>query len=219
LQDQIATSIFMGNVQDKGLVDAVSIWQSGVPLSQAMAEGRADVNMSTADYTKKFLTAFGVNQQRQAQGSDPIYRDAARFGSNWPKLPPEQRQSIVMAEDAINVMKSSVDFVKSTDGKYRAANPSETAYMQTQWQATVLPYLQQRFQAGAMQEGELELFNELAGRGFDLTRFTDKEVAKMEAIMTMAERDLVGKKRSLGLSPDMTDPFNDYTQYTPPGSN
>jgi hypothetical protein len=55
-QEKVFEHVFGGYVKKYGNVaDALSMWHSGVPLSQAIKEGRHDVNMTTSDYTQKIM--------------------------------------------------------------------------------------------------------------------------------------------------------------------
>lgn len=55
-QEKIFEHIFGGYVKKYGnAADAFSMWHSGVPLAQALREGRADVNMTTGAYVNKVL--------------------------------------------------------------------------------------------------------------------------------------------------------------------
>lgn len=50
-QEKVFEGIFGAYLQKTGNIkDAASMWHSGVPLDQAISEGRHDVNMSTEDY-------------------------------------------------------------------------------------------------------------------------------------------------------------------------
>lgn len=51
------------------VADAASMWHSGLPFEQAVAAGRRDVNMTTADYVRKFVNAYnGVDGERTSAG-------------------------------------------------------------------------------------------------------------------------------------------------------
>jgi hypothetical protein len=59
-QEKVFETIFGGYLQKYGNVkDAMSAWHSGVPLDQAVAENRHDVNMSTADYVDNGMGRMG----------------------------------------------------------------------------------------------------------------------------------------------------------------
>jgi hypothetical protein len=206
-QDIVAQTIFGENVKRYGLADAVSIWHSGVPLQQAIAEGRHDGNMSTADYTNRVLTTYQMNEQRAAQLRDPIMQEAQVRGAPWVGMKPEERQAILTAETGIDVMATTIDYLEDTTAAGRAVDPGTKANMQTQWNLTVLPFLQSMFQAGAMQEAELALFQEFAGSGFDMNQFTGAEQSKMKGLLAQAEARLLNQKRSYGISDYSSDPF------------
>lgn len=69
-----------------------------------------------------------------------------------------------------------------------AISPSERATFATAVQADMLPYLQQRFQAGAMQQGEQELFTELAGNPTAIFSWTPKQRAILKYWMADTQR-------------------------------
>ena len=63
-------------------------------------------------------------------------------------------------------------------------SPIDRETLGAEWQGAMLPYLQQRFKAGAMQAGEQALFQELSGdpaKIFSLTRVSSKTLFKMWA--------------------------------------
>lgn len=206
-QDKIASTIFGENISKYGLADAVSIWHSGVPLAQAAAEGRHDGNMSTTDYVSRVLGGYGVNAAAAARDADPIYQQSKERGQNWIAMEPAGREEILSAESGLTTMKATVDYLEETTAGGRAFDPSVGAQMQTEWNLTVLPYLQSLFQAGAMQEAELALFQDFAGDGFSWSQLSGAEQSKMKGIIASAEARLANKKRSLGLSDVTPDPF------------
>lgn len=218
-QDQVAASIFGENVQKYGLADAVSIWHSGVPLQQAVAEGRADVNMSTQDYVTRVLGGYEMQGQRAAAHADPTVREAQVRGPAWMGMKPEERQSILGAESGIGVMEATIDYLDQTSGAGRVIDPQAKAQMETEWNLTVLPFLQSRFQAGAMQEAELDLFQEFAGSGFDMNQFTGREQAKMRGLLATAKQQLRDQKTGFGISEGIADPFAGFTPFDPTGGN
>lgn len=59
-QEKVFETIFGGYLQKFGnMKDAMSAWHSGVPLDQAISEGRHDVNMSTEDYVNSASGRMG----------------------------------------------------------------------------------------------------------------------------------------------------------------
>lgn len=72
-----------GNVQD-----AASAWHSGRPLAQAVAEGAADQNLSTADYVKRFNAALG------GSGAEPL---TPQSGPEWLAKATERAKAIAQA--------------------------------------------------------------------------------------------------------------------------
>lgn len=59
-QEKVFESVFGGYMQKTGnMRDALSMWHSGVPLAQAIAEKRRDVNMSTPEYVRQAGFARG----------------------------------------------------------------------------------------------------------------------------------------------------------------
>lgn len=59
-QEKVFEGVFGKYLEKTGnMKDAASMWHSGVPLDQAVSEGRHDVNMSTADYVKSATGRMG----------------------------------------------------------------------------------------------------------------------------------------------------------------
>ena len=60
-QDKVAAAKLQQYYAQTGSTpDALSMWHSGVPLAQAQAEGRRDVNMTTPDYVNKVMGSIKV---------------------------------------------------------------------------------------------------------------------------------------------------------------
>jgi hypothetical protein len=59
-QEKVFEVIFGAYLRKYGnMQDAMSAWHSGVPLDQAIAQNRRDVNMSTEDYVKNGMSRMG----------------------------------------------------------------------------------------------------------------------------------------------------------------
>ena len=182
LQDQIFHGIFGSYVEQYGWSDAVSRWFSGVGLDQAIAQGRHDGNVSVPQYTATILQDIWRMAGQQQIANDPVHQEAQVRGSGWLEMSPEERRTVMGKETAVGVMGDTIDYLEDTTAAGRVLSPEVSAQMETEWQLTVLPALQELFQAGAMQEAELRLFERLAGNGFSLRQFTDREVAKMRGV-------------------------------------
>lgn len=84
-------------------------------------------------------------------------------------------------------------YLEKADLGELALNPSQRAVMGTAIQADMLPYLQNRFAAGAMQKGEQELFTELAGDPTAIFSWTPKQ----RAILKYWQADIARERENL----------------------
>ena len=85
------------------------------------------------------------------------------------------------------------NYLEKADLGQMTISPSQRAVMGTAIQADMLPYLQQRFAAGAMQKGEQELFMELAGDPTAIFSWTPKQ----RAIMKYWQADIARARENL----------------------
>ena len=130
-----------------------------------------------------------------------------------------QQQRENMATPGINLTgQGAVDFQTRLDGATRAQqtvldvnrlleksdlgevaiSPVQRQVAGTAIQADMLPYLQKRFAAGAMQKGEQELFSELAGDPTAIFAWTPKQRATLKFWAADAQRERENLHRMQG---------------------
>jgi hypothetical protein len=200
-QDKVFEGEFGGLVRQYGFADAASIWHSGRPLAKAIADGANDKNAEGKGmYTSDYVQATSGAYRRALFENSPMGALASQYGPAWSGLKNEEREGVLRGQTAINTMSAVVDYLGGNNAAQRAAQPSKTAAMQTDWQLSVLPFLQDFFQAQSMQEGDLALFQRISGNGFSEGELTGKEQARMRTLIGQAKAYQENKLAALGLN-------------------
>ena len=125
-------------------------------------------------------------------------------GKPWQSMTPENRQEIYKAEDGLRSMREARNFFEKTNAIERssAGGMSEESRKQAaSWMYQSLNFLRQGFEAGAMQEADLKLFEDIAGNPDSYTNLSDGAMGRMEMIIEEAENRLSGINKSYGLVP------------------
>jgi hypothetical protein len=204
-QDAVAGTIFGDYVDRYGLADAYSMWHSGVPLADAIEQGRADVNMSTADYTMRLLESYGATVGQNAAAQDPLWLESQTRGQNWTAIEPVAREGILQMEGAQDFTSDMLDYVGQRGAIGRAMDDQTSAEWQTRYSLTVLPVLKEIMGAGALDENERAWFEEVMGDPMSWGQLTDREQARVRGIQTVIDETLRRRKLALGLNPDRAD--------------
>lgn len=107
---------------------------------------------------------LALNQQKfqmeQAQASAAASNP---FAGLKPGEKIEFMDRVGTVDRAANVATDLIDYYQRSGTGEITLSPIDRNTLGVEWQGAMLPYLQQRFTAGAMQKGEQELFQELAG--------------------------------------------------------
>lgn len=219
LQERLAGAVLGDYASNYGVAGAISRWHSGVGVDEAIAQGRHDGNISTAQYTASVLgdyaTITGVKAAEAKLAGDPVAQEAATVrGPRWMEMDPEERAGILNTETSIGVMEGTIDYLDETTAAGRALDPGVAAQMQTEWQTTVLPELQKLFQAGAMQEAELRLFEDLAGNGFRWNQLTAREQSKMKGLLARIKASYNNDLQAYGIA-GAPSPFAGFEEVEP----
>lgn len=149
-----------------------------------------------------------LNDQKAAQARALAqYEAQLRAQTAAPVFTPELRQQVVDMDTRLGNAETVYDWFTETGAMDRTVSPSDRAYYGSIWATTTLPYMQQLFEAGAMQKEELALFQELAGNPDAWAKLTDKNKRTMEAVIDLMRQD---RAKWFAVNPGLLDPGQRY---------
>lgn len=132
-------------------------WNNPSVVQQAnIDQGRAQLGISAGQLSLA-QKQFAAQQQAAARAAQFPF-----FGLK-PGEQIEFRDRVNTVDRAATVATDLIDYYQRSGTGEITLSPIDRNTLGTEWQGAMLPYLQQRFAAGAMQKGEQELFQELAG--------------------------------------------------------
>ena len=133
-----------------------------------------------------------------------IAQESETRGKPWQSMTPESRQEIYKAEDGLRNMREARNFFEKTNALERSAAggmSDESRKQAASWMYQSLNFLREGFEAGAMQEADLKLFEDIAGNPDSYTNLSDGAMGRMKMIIEEAENRLSGINKSYGLVP------------------
>ncbi|WP_425044064.1 hypothetical protein [Primorskyibacter sp. S87] len=134
------------------------------------------------DFRHQTASADALLLRQTAQERLQLDRDRLAADAT-PQFSPETRSQLIELDTGIGNAEAVFDWFDQTGGVDRTISPSDRSYYGSIWATTVLPFMQKMFEAGAMQEAELELFQNLAGDPNQWAELTDKNKQAMKAVI------------------------------------
>ena len=149
------------------------------------------------------LSTDAYNNAMAAKPNAVLAQEADIRGKPWvTDMTPENRQEIYKAEDGLRNMREARNFFNQTNALERGAAggmSEESREQAASWMYQSLNFLRKGFEAGAMQEADLELFERIAGNPDSYLNLTDGDMGRMNMIIKEAEDRLTGINKSFGL--------------------
>ncbi len=192
--------------------------RSAGTAAASLAENRRQFDINDARRNEPFdpetdpqLQRFFAQQEFETKKAEQLQALAESTsdgrGANWISLDWQDRFDIKQLESGYKDLSDVFDYVDQTTAADRAFQPGVTAQFQTTFQLTVLPMLQKMFEAGAMQEAELDLFKEIGGDPFRMSQLTDVELGRMRGIMAKVQSRYTNLNEAHFLNPRQLGPL------------
>ena len=139
-------------------------WNNPSAVQQAnIDQGRAQLGISAGQLGVAQGNLALNQQQFAAQQAAAAAAKANPFFGLKPNEQIEFMDRVNTVDRAGAVAADLIDYYQRSGTGEVTLSPIDRNTLGVEWQGAMLPYLQQRFAAGAMQKGEQELFQELAG--------------------------------------------------------
>jgi len=137
---------------------------------------------------------------QEAAGSPVIAADVELRGQAWLEMEPSERAEVLNIESQTRTTRETLRFMTDTTAASRALQPEETARVMSQYAITSMNFLRGKFQAGAMQKADLDLFEELAGDPNRWLQLTAAERGRVVSLLETMTDDLSIVNRKYGLT-------------------
>ena len=151
------------------------------------------------------LSTDAYNNAMAAKPNAVLADEAKIRGTSWiTDMTPENRQEVMSAESGLRSMREAREFFNKTNALERGGlggMSEESREQAASWMYQSLNFLRKGFEAGAMQEADLELFEKIAGNPDSYLNLTDGEMGRMNMIIKQAEERLAEANSSFGLVP------------------
>ena len=176
------------------------------------AEKSVNANPYAPAATRDAISNTALNRALGPQVNPILAEQANLRGPEYLNIDPEVRQEIHSKEAALETFQDTIEYMDNTTAASRLASPEKTAEIMSQFNTISTNALRQYFDAGAMQEADIELFDELRGNPDAWNQMTNAERGKVTSLMKTIQDDLVSLNQSHGL---ISQPMRDRTPIDP----
>ena len=173
-------------------------WITPSGYQQAQIEqGQAGVQQGWADVATRQRNASTQAAAEARAGAKPT----SGFGALQPADQLKFVQATRQIDESVKTGIDVLEFVTESSAGRRATNPAELAAYSNAWAQVGMPAMQRKFQAGAMQAHEQELFKKLSGDPGYIRQLTRTEQNIIGGVVEDLRREQRGQYAILGLQP------------------
>jgi hypothetical protein len=130
---------------------------------------------------------LGLAQQefalKQAQAQRPLFE----------QLPPQQRmefiQNVNQLDATARIVTDSLDYISRVGSGEKALDRGTVNAMNAEYRQNVIPYFQRKFQAGALQKGDMEFIESVAGDPGGWSTLDSRQQQRLAGILRSVEDD------------------------------